>query len=169
MKLLFTILLFAPFCSFSQAGFLDKTFSNNGKRSIYSNGLCYATAIQADGKILVGGYGSHDSYLGQMIIRLLPDGSIDKSFGDNGFVVFPGSGIYDLKIESDKKIVAMGGTILARFNEDGHFDSSFGLNGMAYYNLHAFAYSMEVQPDGKYILAGYKYENFNKNIFVFRV
>lgn len=49
------------------------------------------TQIQADGKVLVLGqyFGSFDCESGALLIRLLPDGSLDKTFGQDGIRLFP--------------------------------------------------------------------------------
>jgi hypothetical protein len=79
-------------------GSVDESF-NPG-----ANGIVYTLAVQADGKILVGGHftslgGQPRDYIGQ----LNPDGSLDISFnpGANGIV-------YTLAIQADGKIMVGG-------------------------------------------------------------
>ena len=123
-----------------------------------------ATAVQADGKIILVGavqmntYGNYDF----AVTRLNEDGSLDTSFGDNGtkVIAFDLGGTdeddnlaFDLDvatcvaIQSDGKIVVGGYAqrdssgnfdfAVARLNTDGSMDSSFSSDGKA---LVAFDY-----------------------------
>lgn len=123
-----------------------------------------ATAVQADGKIVLVGavqlntYGNYDF----AVTRLNEDGSLDTSFGDNGtkVIAFDLGGTdeddnlaFDLDvatcvaIQSDGKIVVGGYAqrdssgnfdfAVARLNTDGSMDSSFSSDGKA---LVAFDY-----------------------------
>ena len=70
------------------------------------NGYIYSIAIQNDGKIVVAGdFSKYDTTLRNNIIRLLPDGSVDRSFN-------PGNGFNDqvnsIALQDDGKIVAVG-------------------------------------------------------------
>ena len=70
----------------------------------------YALAVQADGKILVGGIGSSDTSFA--VARFNVDGSLDTGFGSGGIVSQEFSGldsrINSLAIEPDGRIVAAG-------------------------------------------------------------
>jgi len=110
-------------------------------------------AVQADGKILVGG--QFTTLGGQScnnIGRLNADGTLDKSFnpGANGTV-------YSLGVQADGRILVGGffGTLggqsrnyIGRLNADGTLDTSFnpGANGQVY--------SLAVQADGKILVGG---------------
>ena len=118
-----------------------------------ANASVYSLAVQADGKILVGGYfttlgGQTRNYLG----RLNADGTLDSGFnpGANSYV-------HSLAVQADGKILVggyfttLGGqarNYLGRLNADGTLDSEFndlGANGSVD--------SLAVQADGS-ILAG---------------
>ena len=112
-----------------------------------------AIAIQADGKIIVGGWFS--SYKGTArarLARLDPNGDLDPSY-DPGMWLVDG-GIHALALQADGKVVAGGmfavaggaGSCVARFNTDGSLDDGFAAN-------FPIAYAIAIQPDGK-ILAG---------------
>src|SRR6266581_1650760 len=112
-----------------------------------------SVAVQADEKILVGGFfailGGQFRY---GIGRLNPDGTLDTGFN-------PGAGISvsSLAVQADGKILvagrfpALGGqsrTNIGRLNADGTLDTSFspGAAGLLY--------SLALQADGKILLGG---------------
>jgi uncharacterized delta-60 repeat protein len=100
---------------FTKAGVLDSSFGASGLATIdyaVDNDIATALAIQSDGKLLVGGYatnGAHDDFA---VARLLPDGTLDAAFGDNGKVLadFAGSDdrISTLAIQGSSRVVAAG-------------------------------------------------------------
>jgi uncharacterized delta-60 repeat protein len=99
----------------------------------------YTVALQADGKILVGGYTYANSTTGidSVLLRYNADGSLDTSFGQGGKVVTAWSAgednIFDIEIQGDGKIVVAGKGYLdgdtgnhpyfvARYNTNGGLD-----------------------------------------------
>src|SRR5437868_2318315 len=99
-------------------------------------------------------------------------GDLDPSFGIGGKVVAPLSnrdnGIFDCKIQSDGRIVAVGydtnqaktvrSFAIARFLNDGSFDQTFGTGGKVTINFGGFleeAHGVAIQPDGKTLVAGF--------------
>ena len=94
----------------------------------------YTTAVQSDGKILIGGYfTSYNGYARSKIARLNADGSLDTTFNiGSGF----NNDVNDIKIQSDGKIVIGGiftvyngntSNYLARLNADGSIDTGFNV------------------------------------------
>jgi uncharacterized delta-60 repeat protein len=95
-------------------------------------------------------------------------GALDLTFGGDGKVLTnstPGSEYAgDLAIQADGKVVAggfsvrLGGRIAVhRYNADGSLDLSFGGDGKVFTNLSPgrdWVGGMEVQPDGKIVVAG---------------
>jgi uncharacterized delta-60 repeat protein len=129
-------------------GGLDPTFGEGGKvnTSLGSGSdVARAVALQDDGKIVVAGATTHpETGLDFVIVRYLPDGSLDASFGDAGKTVVSLSADSDsanaLLIQEDGKIVAAGSAnqgastsgvdfALVRLNTDGSLDESFGEGG----------------------------------------
>jgi len=112
-----------------------------------------ATAVQADGRIIVAGY-SWNTYLGTdqnacVLARFNEDGSLDTTFGTNGRVVqdfTPSAGQNDcyltgLALEGDGSIIAVGNlddathgerALIERFVASGHLDTSFGPGNLGY-------------------------------------
>ncbi len=115
--------------------------------------LAESLALQADGKILMGGGAAGDGY----VVRFTSPGVFDATFGTAGKVALPGGTIRRLVVQSDGKILALGsGMDLFRLNADGTFDSSFGVAGRLAVGL-AGATSvadMAQQSDGRIVLAG---------------
>jgi uncharacterized delta-60 repeat protein len=88
-------------------GVLDKNFGRHGyaefQRRQFAPG---AVVTQKDGKILIAGY----SNSGGAVLRLLPNGRLDPSFGGRGFVSFdPGSS--SLALQQDGRILVGGQTL----------------------------------------------------------
>jgi uncharacterized delta-60 repeat protein len=157
----------------------DESFGSNGSKIIrYSNNDDYlnALAIQPDGKIIAAGQGNrfifNPELSGMLMIRLTGDGSLDKSFGNNGqsFIKLPDkeSTIQDILIQTDGKIIGVGYNFyenqysefaLLKTNSSGIPDSSFGTNGLQqtyYENLNTVGGELQ---GNKIITAGFSYEN----------
>ena len=106
-----------------------------------------ATAVQADGKIvLAGSVGTTATGgIGQIFVeRLNANGSADATFGSNGIVTTsfgPVSFATTIQIQPDGKILVGGATedsaaapadqnfALVRYNDNGSLDASFGVGG----------------------------------------
>ncbi len=181
MKLTFTLIALCSYCLLhaQKAGTLDKSFGDSGKVLISFNNTelqCFASAIQKDNKtIVVGEYdsASNNFFLnGFLVLRYLPSGVLDKSFGNNGRVIINFG--YDLQVadavvvQEDGKIVITGYSVsgffdvnydipMARLNTDGSLDSSFGNNGKVITDFSDGdnASSVCLQEDGKIIVGGY--------------
>ncbi len=152
-------------------GFPDLTFNPGGSGVANSPGgvvgSVWAVAIQADGKILIGGY--FKTYNGtprNSIARLNADGSLDTSF-DPASGPAPDSALTKIIVQPDGKIIIGGGFTsfngtsrnhIARLNVDGSLDTTFdpgtGSNG----GLSDVA----LQVDGKIIIGGF-FTNYNGN------
>ncbi len=172
MKILFTTLVFVLLylqINAQQPGTLDKSFGEDGKVvSTTYEGVSNCSALQPDGKIIVGGYGTYlmeDGLIyGAFLARYNTNGTLDLSFGDSGRVVINNSGvIYAIGLQKDDKIVAAirgystkTAIVIMRINEDGTLDKSFGEDGLAFgpvndgYNES----DMTLLPDGRMVIAG---------------
>ncbi|MBK6484000.1 MAG: hypothetical protein IPG01_12920 [Chitinophagaceae bacterium] len=150
-------------------GALDSTFSDDGKLTLDSTEggyITYASAIQTDGKILVG----EDD----MIVRLLTDGTLDPSFGVDGKIMLDISTesdrITSMIIQPDGKIVAAGVSdyifnaelqFFSRYTAEGILDTSFGSSGILIYDtinagiINQSISSIDIQPDGRIVGVGY--------------
>lgn len=145
-------LLFYSKIIFSQVGFLDSTFSDNGKFK-YDIGEMeeydYANHMAMDNNnsiVICGATGGYASYGDALLLRLNSDGVLDSSFSDDGYTSIH-SDYYGtemiwfnkLIIRNDSKIIGMGNTsasdlLLMQFLPSGHIDTTFGINGFEIYN-----------------------------------
>jgi uncharacterized delta-60 repeat protein len=100
-------------------GSLDSTFGSGGKLTTTfldeASAVAFGLVIQPDGKIAAGGgMGSATVASRFAIVRYLPNGSLDSSFGVDGKVTTTfdsaRSGANDLVLQPEGKLVAIGGT-----------------------------------------------------------
>ena len=123
-----------------------------------ADGAVSAVALQADGKVLIGGtFTNYNTTPCNRIARLNSDGTIDPTF-------VPGTGlngtVYTIKLQSDGKIVIAGGfntfngttrNGIARLNTDGTLDASFDPgSGIPLPAINTVA----IMPDGRMMIGG---------------
>jgi uncharacterized delta-60 repeat protein len=134
-------------------GTLDNTFDPGAG----TNNDIWASAIQIDGKIIIGGW--FTSYNGtpiNSIARLNTDGTLDNTFNIG---TDPSGQIYSIALQGDGRIIIGGAynsfngssrNCIARINTDGTLDNTFnpgtGANGVVY--------TSAIQSDGKIIIGG---------------
>jgi uncharacterized delta-60 repeat protein len=137
-------------------GSLDPTF-NIGTGA---NNIVITTALQPDGKIIIGGvFTTFNGIARNRIARLNANGSLDETFnpglGANGYVV------RSTILQPDGKIIIGGdfttydGTDrsrIARLNPDGSLDTTF--NPGTGFNRLSSVISTTLQPNGKIIIGG---------------
>lgn len=123
---------------FNSDGSLDTIFNGKGKHIIGTTNLEEAAnevLIQADGKILIGGYLIENSIYKVMLVRLNSDGTLDSSFGIGGMTIRrinPGDNyVTGMALQSDGRIVVGGTGFFAGFTTNGQLDQSFGINGVS--------------------------------------
>jgi uncharacterized delta-60 repeat protein len=141
-------------------GTVDPSFNSSGTGF---NGDITSIDIQANGKIMVGGFFSgYNSISRRAIARINSDGTLDLSF-DPGTGFIGDYGVTDLKIISNERIL-VGGDFwtyngvprngVAIINSTGSLDNTFypglGMSGSQF-----GIQSVLEQPDGKIIAAGY--------------
>jgi uncharacterized delta-60 repeat protein len=143
-----------------------------GHRGIVHTDVAYrdapfGAALQADGKVLVAGTTATadlDTEERFVVLRYLPDGTLDPGFGTGGIVVTDFGGdaaAYDVVEQRDGRIVAVGeageGLAVARYLPDGVLDATFGVGGLVRTPPgvdYAEARAVVVQADGKILVAG---------------
>ena len=116
-----------------------------------------AAALQADGKIVAGGYAQPGSFA---VARYTSDGTLDATFGSGGKTIIDfgsSANLHQLVIQSDGKLVLAGDAgspsqfALARLNQNGTLDSTFGTGGKLLVNPSSvkrgrgFAYTVAIQ------------------------
>ncbi len=148
---------------------LDPTFDGDGivQTAVNLPSIANAVAVQPNGRILVAGNADTTG----TIVRYMPDGSLDVSFGTGGVVVLnilSGSTITDVAVLSSGKIMVVGTSvyngvapspylIAARFNSNGSVDNTFGGNGngrlsISLGNQTGSLWELIIQPDGKILM-----------------
>ncbi len=138
--------------TFALAGLAQSPLSDSFNAG--ADNVLYSLAVQADGKILVGGDfttlgGQSRRYLG----RINPNGTLDASFNPG-----PDNYVDSLAVQADGKILvggnftALGGQsryYIGRLNADGTLDTGFNPGANNSVN------SLAVEADGKILVGGY--------------
>jgi uncharacterized delta-60 repeat protein len=153
----------------NEDGNRDLTFGPNGFKKIDIDGTF--DAIEAvdetsDHKILI----LLTSFDRTILVRLLPNGSYDTDFGNDGILQTEAANTeypYDMHIQADQKIVVCGYErvlnnlnkgYVRRFNSDGSIDPGFGTNGYVSCVIDATKNlelnSFVFQPDEKIVATG---------------
>lgn len=156
------------------SGSPDPSFSGDGKLLLDLSGswdFGYGIAVTSDGKIIATGYSGFPADF--FAIRLLPDGSLDPSFGTAGKTTIDimGNAVADdcfgMVMTPDGKILLTGDAFdpasssfvgaLVRLTASGLPDTSFGGDGIVTLSASSEStifYNAVVQPDGKYLVSG---------------
>lgn len=122
-------------------GTLDSTFGTNGvfREPQYGIGEGYDVIVQPDGKFLVTGYGFYNGKGTGVMIRYLPGGQPDLSFGVNGARIFPEyERIRCTIVRPDGKLLVLATDeilnrgVVFQLMPDGSADTTFADNGLFY-------------------------------------
>ncbi len=152
-------------------GELDLTFGGVGWVSpdLGTNATARAVLVDPDGRIVIAGHTHGASGHRIALVRYLPDGSADSTFGDGGVVVTAvpahAEATAIVRLADGRLLVAgygAGGAtddfVLARFEPDGTLDATFGSGGVVITPLspsYDQAFGLSVLPDGRAIVAGW--------------
>lgn len=157
---------------YTSNGTLDNSFDGDGRAFIdlaASGSRANAVALQADGKIVLGGLlrESVGTVSDFALARLNADGTLDNSFDGDGKLTTDFSGtttnVIGLGLQADGKIVAAGNSIqgtsrdiaMARYNADGSLDTSFDGDGKLTTDIgDDLVGGMRIQSDGKIMVCG---------------
>ncbi len=146
---------------FLPTGAPDPTFGTNGVYTAHSR---VATAsdfgVMTDGRIAVTGCENDGTPCGSsprdqfVALVLTASGTPDPSFGTNGVGA---GGAYSgeassTDVQANGKVVIGGGGAVVRLDANGNLDPTFGTTGAV--SIGAWAWSTQVQPDGKILIAG---------------
>ena len=117
-----------------------------------------AIAVDTDGRIVVAGQVSTSGTRDVLVMRLLPDGSLDPEFSDDGYVTTDIGGalesVSDVAIDGAGNIVvATLQSTLLRYTPAGSLDSTFGSGGMASIAIKQ-ARSLAIDDDGSIVVGG---------------
>ncbi|MBK9105841.1 MAG: T9SS type A sorting domain-containing protein [Saprospiraceae bacterium] len=155
-----------------QYGTLDESFGIGGvvlaDRDISAE-RAHALVLQPDGRIVVAGEAQANGQYDFAVLRLLPDGTPDSTFGTNGWTVTDLGSTFEfpncVALQSDGKIVMAGRVAdgfnsnfaMVRYTPDGVLDTFFGVDGIVNTNIRDEdeATSIIIEPDDQIILGGY--------------
>jgi uncharacterized delta-60 repeat protein len=172
---------------FLSNGALDSSFDGDGRVILSNpgNDRAQAVALQPDGKIIVAGTTDASGNNDFLIVRLNANGSLDGTFGSGGRQVIRSFGGNDqaqavVRQQSDGRIIVAGYTnatgtndfAVARLNTDGSLDISFDIDGrviISGFGGDDRAQAVDVQSDGKIVLAGYTNVSGNNDFAVARL
>jgi uncharacterized delta-60 repeat protein len=172
---------------YTTSGSIDSTFGTNGM-VVADNNLLNPTnhsmVIDDSGRIILLGY-LYDQATGKdksKVMRFLPDGSIDPTFGSNGtfsgFFVRGNNVVNVITRQPDGKLVFAGSRdyydtlFIVRILPEGAMDVDFGINGLVTIPVEPddnyYIHSIAVDQDNNVILAG-KFSNlYQDDIFCYR-
>lgn len=160
------------FASASMAGaqsMIDPSFGTKGvatfKIQNMNDDVAQSIVQLPNGRILIAGNTVDlmgNSSIG--IIRLKPNGKIDRSFSDSGEELIISGSCSKVLVQPDEKIL-LGGWITQgtskrlcvwRLNPDGTPDHAFGTNGFrsAEFGGNSTCNALALQPDGKILIGG---------------
>ncbi|SCY25676.1 MopE-related protein [Flavobacterium caeni] len=137
-------------------GTLDPTFDPGAGIAI-STEYIYSMALQADGKVLIGGtFTSFNGVARTNLARLNADGSVDTDFNPG---TGPNNEVTTISVQSTGKIIIGGlytqynGTSgrLFRLHADGTIDTSFNAGGVG---PNFYVWTSSVLPDDKIYIGG---------------
>ena len=167
---------------YTSDGSLDLGFGNGGVAALDQGSNDYASnlAVQADGRVVMSGYGYSSGYFNSSAGRFTADGLPDASFAPGTSYLYS----YGVAVQADGKIILAGANLernpiaagsqdyrLIRYHPSGALDTTFGTGGTvttAIGTAQDLAYDVKVQSDGRIVAAGYSY-NANTNFNDFAV
>ena len=131
----------------------DSTFSTNGANTTSVAGVAYAVIVQPNGQIVAGGTTTPgmDNFV---LARYNSDGVLDTTFQTTPATTIGGT-IYDIALQSDGKIIAVGTdpsnsfAVIVRFNTNGSIDTTFEQISSNFGFLYGVAFeSVAIADDG---------------------
>jgi len=149
---------------FNEDGSPDASFDSDGKLTLPGATDAVAVVIQNDGKIVVAAAVASGDDL--VVIRLSSDGTLDTSFGGDGFVTVNFGEVdesaADIAITADGRIIVVGTgststrILVARYSTDGEPDFIFGEGGQVVTMIPdgGKAEAIALQRDNKIVVGG---------------
>lgn len=178
-------LISLPAQALCASGNLDPSFGAGGIVLFDPSGTgekssVWSVASLDDGKILAGGYSGDQDFV---LARFNGDGSLDTTFGVNGFAPTDVQSVtaYSIAVQDDGRILVAGAgirqeyfgyvSLLWRFTSNGMPDSTFGVNGKVVFDvstLNNYAAQVTAASDGKILLSGGIYGRYSGSSYLYR-
>ncbi len=160
-------------------GSLDTSFADSGffifdpkmiENEYYNTAFANDVEIMNDNSIIISGYISGSTKVRGFFSKLTPNGELDKSFGENGFLIYEledkNNYFFDIVKSGDDSFIAAGvidnqdgkKALAVKINNSGSVDKSFGVKGASILGTEGAsnaAFSITSNSKGKYYLAGY--------------
>ena len=170
-------------------GSLDLTFATTGFASygpVASNFMDNAQDVVTlpNGKMVYCGTSGLTSSLGMVVVRLNCNGTIDNTFGTNGYFLYTApvgsSFAYDMELLPNGQLLVAGATSITaanprfsmfRLNSDGTLDQTFGVNGFFHNDIGSsedYARKILIQNNKSFWLASLKYQAFQQTLWPWR-
>lgn len=165
----------------------DNTFGTNGQVAISFLGgseKANSVILQADGKIVLGGFASTPTFKNLALVRLNPNGTLDAGFGVGGKKTYAplnnncDKEITQITLANDGKILAAttirdsitqyDNMVALRFTTTGNLDATFGINGLVnvpFFQQESYGTCVAIQPNGQILLGGNLSDGLGHNFF----
>lgn len=165
-------------------GSLDLTFASTGFASygpVATNFMDNAQDVVTlpNGKMVYCGTSGLTSNLGMVVVRLNCDGTIDNTFGTNGYFIYTApvgsSFAYDMELLPNGQFLIAGSTAITaanpqfsmcRLNSDGTLDQTFGVNGFFHNDIGSsedYARKILIQNNKIILVGASKLPGFSTN------
>lgn len=150
-------------------------YTIDGSAPDEANGTLYSGPIYPTGNFTLRAIaykaGWNTSGIANEAYSIIPNGSLDSSYGSDGIVITDINSeddyAYAAAIQTDGKVVVAGGSafssdddfVLARYKTDGSLDTDFGSDGKVFTDIEGLgnddrAYAVAVLSDGRIVAAG---------------
>jgi uncharacterized delta-60 repeat protein len=173
---------------YDSLGSLDNTFGSSGKVITpigSASDIANAISLQSDGKIVVAGWSYNGSSEDFAVVRYDNTGILDPFFGTSGIVTTSISSFSDgargIVIQPNGKIVVAGfsrnisntlnNIAIVNYNNDGTLNNFFGVSGTVTTSIgssHSDANAIDLQTDGKIVVAGRNFNSTDNDFAVVR-
>jgi len=165
-------------------GKLDKTFNSPNGFVVFNdpsgnNDVGVETAIQSDGKIVVMGYTFDGSRNKVLVLRYNIDGTLDHTFGTEGYAVFDGGGRdqkgLGLALSPDGSIIVAGyirnqghrDILVLKYTSGGSLDQAYSYSSQGEYT--DIGFGVAVQVNGKIVVVGERSNGDNQDVILLRL
>ncbi len=171
---------------YTPSGLLDTSFDGDGHVLVdfgTETEFASSIAIQPNGQIVVAGVSDRSIAIG----RLLPNGSLDSSFDQDGKLTqqfyTTANSASAVAVQPDGKILVAGtawqysatasnhDAFVMRLNSSGSLDRTFNATGVTFINRGRYddAKAMSLLGDGRIVVSGYANVQFSTNLLVARL
>lgn len=139
---------------------MDNTLNGSGKLIAHfkqKNTIFTSSVVQTDGKLVVAGYSWNGKNYDFAVARYNTNGSSDNMLSGDGIQTTDLGGdekVQSIAVQSDGKIVLVGGNYLVRYNIDGSLDNGFSGDGRQISTFQL--YVVRTQKDDKIVVGGEK-------------